>query len=94
MAPGVGNCLCVLHRCCGLQEVTLQRCGPIASVTLIGLVSHVGMRQVVLKGAHGLAEEAVSEVRALGAGFGCALLCVGLCAGPRSEEYFDIQVDD
>jgi hypothetical protein len=78
MAPGVGECLGVLQRCCGLREVTLQRCGTISKGALIGLVCQAGMRQVVLRGVHSLAASAVSEVRALG----CELLCQGLSAGP------------
>jgi hypothetical protein len=91
LAPGVRDCLGVLHRCCGLREVTLQRCGAISQGVLVGLVSgHVGMRRVVLRGAHGLAASAVSEVRALGAGYGCELLCEDLSAGPRCGEFFII----
>jgi hypothetical protein len=93
LAPGLGDCLGMLHRCSGLREVTLQRCGAISKGALIGLVSQPGMRQVVLRGAHGLAASAVSEVRALGAGFSCELLCEGLRAGPRCGEVFGIQVE-
>jgi hypothetical protein len=94
LAPGVGDCLVVLHRYCGLREVTLQRCGATSKGALIGLVSgYVGMRRVVLRGPHGLAASAVSEARALGAEFSCELLCEGLSAGPRCGEFFDIKVE-
>jgi hypothetical protein len=93
LAPVVGDCLGVLHRCTGLREVTLQRCGPIAKAALIGLVCHPSMQLVVLRGAHGLAASAVSEVWALGAGFSCKLVCKGLRAGPRCCLYFRILAD-
>jgi hypothetical protein len=60
LAPGVGDCLGVLQRCCGLREVTLQRCGAISKGALIALVSQAGMRQVVLSGLHSMAASAVS----------------------------------
>jgi hypothetical protein len=93
LAPCVGDCLGMLHSCYGLREVTLQRCGPIAKGVLIGPVSQAGMQQVVLRGEHGLAASAVSKVRVLGAGFGCELLCEGLSAGPRCDEFFTILVE-
>jgi hypothetical protein len=89
LAPGMSDCMGVLHRCSRLREVTLQRCDVIISkATLIGLVGQPGMRKVVLTGGHGLAASAVSEVRALGAGTSCALLCKGLSNWPRCGEYF------
>jgi hypothetical protein len=93
LAPGEGDCLSVLHGCCGLGKVTLQCCGPIAKGALIGLVSQAGMRQVVLRGAHGLAASSVAEVQALGAGLSCELLCDGFSAGPRCGQFYVIQVE-
>jgi hypothetical protein len=93
MALDVGDCLGMLHRCCGLREVTLQRCGATSNGALIGLVSQVGMQQVVLRGAHGLAASAVSEVRVLGAGYGCELVRQDLHAGPRCGEFFYTSVE-
>jgi hypothetical protein len=93
LAPGMGHCWGVLHRCTRLQRVTLQRCGPINKGALATLLFQQGMRQVVLRGAHGLAAEAVSQLQALGAGQGCELLCEEeVCPGPLCEEYFDIPV--
>jgi hypothetical protein len=82
-------------RCWGLQEVTLQRCGAISKAALMALVSQPGMRQVVLGGPHGLAEEVLSEVRALGSaplGFSCELACEGVCPGPRCGQSFIVPV--
>jgi hypothetical protein len=93
MAPGLGDCLGMLQRCCGLRDVTLQRCSNMCKGTVVGLVSQPGMRQVVLRGAHGLAASAVSEVRALGAGYGCELVCEGMRAGPRCGKFFAFQVE-
>ena len=93
LAPGMGDCWAMLHRCPQLQRVTLQRCGPISKGALLGLVTQQGMQQVVLRGAHGLAAEAVSELQELGAAEGCELLCAEeVCPGPLCDEYFIIPV--
>jgi hypothetical protein len=75
LAPGMGDCWGMLHCCTQLQRVTLQRCGPISKGALLGLVTQLGMQQVVLRGAHGLSTAVVSELRTLGAVRGCELLC-------------------
>ncbi len=90
LAPGMGERWAMLHRCMQLQRVTLQRCGPISKGALFGLVTQLGMQQVVLRGAHGVAAGAVSELQALGAAQGCELLCVEVCRGPLCAEYFVI----
>jgi hypothetical protein len=83
----------MLHRCTRLQRVTLQRCGSISKGALLTLVFQLGMQQVVLGGAHGLAAEAVSELRALGAAEGCELLCEEeVRRGPLCAAYFYIPV--
>jgi hypothetical protein len=93
LAPGMGECWAMLHRCPQLQRVTLQRCGTISKGALLGLVFQLGMRQVLLRGAHGLAAEAVSELQELAAGEGCELLCEEeVCRGPLCDEYFTIPV--
>jgi hypothetical protein len=93
LAPGMGECWCILHRCTQLQRVTLQRCGPISRGAVLALVSQLRMQRVVLRGEHGLAADAVLELRALGAGQGCELLCEeDVCPGPLCEEYFVIPV--
>ncbi len=93
LAPGMGDCWGMLHRCTRLQRMTLQRCGPISRGALVSLVTQLGMQQLVLRGEHGLAAETVSELRALGAGEGCGLLCEEeVCRGPLCEEYFTIPV--
>jgi hypothetical protein len=93
LAPGLGNCLGVLHRCCGLRDVTLQRCGTISKGALIGLVSQAGMRRVVLMGgpgSHLLEVAVVSRLKTLGATFGCELLFSGLGPGPRCAAFYRI----
>jgi hypothetical protein len=93
LAPGMGDCWGMLHRCTQLQRVTLQRCGPISKGALLGLVFQLGMQQVVLPGAHGLSPAAVSELQVIGAAEGCGLLCEEkVCPGPLCDEYFDIDM--
>jgi hypothetical protein len=94
LAPGMGDCWGMLHRCTQLQRVTLQRCGPISKGALLGLVFQLGMQQVVLRGAHGLAADSASELRELGAAQGCALLCAEeeVRPGPLCEQFFGIPV--
>jgi hypothetical protein len=93
LAPGMGDCWGMLHRCTQLQRVTLQRCGPISKGVLLTLVFQLGMQQVVLRGAHGLAAEAASELQALGTAEGCELLCEAeVCPGPLCEGYFVIEM--
>jgi hypothetical protein len=93
LVPGMGDCWGMLHRCPQLQRVTLQRCGPISKGVLLTLVFQLGMQQVVLRGAHGLAAGAVSELRTLWAAEGCELLCEeAVCPGPLCDEYFNIAV--
>ncbi len=93
LAPGMCHCWGMLHRCTQLKRVTLQRCGPISKGALITLVFQLGMRQVVLGGAHGLASEAVSELQALGAAEGCELLCEEeVRRGPLCAQYYVIPV--
>ncbi len=95
LAPGVGECWGMLHRCTKLQRLTLQRCGcPISKGVLIGLLSgHLSMQEVVVSGSHGLSKEAVSELQALGQSLDCKLLCEEeVRAGPTSDKYFNIEV--
>jgi hypothetical protein len=93
LAPGMGDCWGMLHRGPQLQRVTLQRCSPISKGALVSLVTQLGMQQVVLCGAHGLAAEAVSELQELGTAEGCELLCEEeVCPGPLCDEYFNIPV--
>jgi hypothetical protein len=95
LAPGMGDCWGMLHRCTRLQSVTLQRCGPISRGALVSLVTQLGMRQVVLQGEHGLAAEDVSKLQALATGEGCELLCEEeVCSGPLYAEYFSEDEDD
>ncbi len=75
LAPGIGECWGLLHRCAQLQRVTLQRCGPVSQGALVALVGHVAMEQVTLRGEHGLSGEAVEAVGAVGGMYGCELLC-------------------
>ena len=83
----------MLHACFSLQRVTLQRCGPISKGALLGLVFQQGMQQVALRGAHGLAAEAVSELQELATGEGCELLCEeAACPGPLCVGSFIIPV--
>jgi hypothetical protein len=94
-APGVGECLGMLHRCPELQRVTLQRCGPVPFAALFSLVGgHPSMQRMALRGSdHGLTAEAAGDLRALGATFACDLLSEQvLCAGPRSEQFFETDV--
>jgi hypothetical protein len=92
-APGMGDCWGMLQRCPQLQRVTLQRCDPISRGALLGLVTQLGMQQVVLRGPHGLAAGAVSELRTLGAAEGCEVLCVDeMCPWPLCVGYFDIEL--
>jgi hypothetical protein len=72
--PDMGECWGLLHRCAQLQRVTLQRCGPVSQGALVALVGHVAMKQVTLGGEHGLSDEAVEAVEAVGAMYGCELL--------------------
>jgi hypothetical protein len=93
LAPSMCHCWGILHRCTQLQRVTLQRCGPISKGALITLLFQLGMQQVVLWGAHGLAAEAVSELQALGAAEGCELLCEAeMHPGPLCAKYYVIPV--
>jgi hypothetical protein len=93
LAPGMSKCWGLLQRSTQLQCVTLQRCCRISPGALVALVSHVAMKQVTLRGAHGLRADTVRDVRALGQRLGCKLLCEQeACPGPLSEEYFDIEV--
>jgi hypothetical protein len=93
LAPGMGDCWGMLHGCPQLQRVTLQRCGPISKGALLGLLFQLGMQQVVLRGEHGLAAEADSELQELGAGQGCELLCKEeVRRGLLCAKYFDIPV--
>jgi hypothetical protein len=89
----MGDCWGMLHRCMQLQRVTLQRCGPISKGALLGLLFQLGMQQVVLRGEHGLAAEAVSELQELGAAEGCELLCEEeVCPGPLCAQHYVIPV--
>ncbi len=93
LAPGMGNCWGMLHRCTQLQRVTLQRCGPISQGAMVTLVFQLGMQKVVLRGEHGLAAEDIAELQELGAGQGCELLCKEeVCPAPLCDVYFNIPV--
>jgi Leucine-rich repeat (LRR) protein len=95
LAPGVVDCLGMLHRCAELQQLTLQRCGPIPFAVLFSLVGgHPSMQRMALRGSdHSLTAEAAGDLRALCATFACVLLSEEVvCAGPRSEEFFETDV--
>jgi F-box/leucine-rich repeat protein 14 len=93
LAPGVGKCWGLLQRCTQLRDVTLQRCGAISQGALVALVSHVAIKEMALSGSHGLSEEAVRDVQALGQSLGCELLCEEeVCAAPTCRVYFAIKV--
>ncbi len=93
LAPGVGKCWGMMHRCTQLRDVTLQRCGSMSQGVLLGLLSKPGMQRVVLRGAHGLAAEAVSELQELGALQGCSLRCEEeVCPGPLCSDFIRISM--
>jgi hypothetical protein len=93
LSRGLRDCSGMLQRCTQLQRVTLQRCGPISKGMLLTLVAQLGMRQVVLRGEHGLAAGTISELQALGAAEGCELLCKAeVQPGPLCAQYFVITV--
>ena len=84
LASGRGHCLAFLHRCPQLQRVTLQCCEPISRAVLFGLLSQPGLQQLVLRGqGNWLEEGATDDLQAVGATFGCQLLCEAeACDGP------------
>jgi hypothetical protein len=93
LAPGMGECWGMLHRCPQLQRLTLQRCGAISQGALVALVSQRGMQLVTLRGKHGVSAEAVRDVQALGQSLGCKLLCEEeVCTAPVCRFYFGVKV--